>query len=77
MECFISQILLVPFDYTPEYFAPCNGSLLSIHNNEALFSLIGTKFGGDAKSNFALPNLTAPPGLHYIICTNGIYPSRP
>ncbi len=56
---------------------PCNGQLLAIATNTALFSLIGNTFGGDGTTNFALPNLAAaaPNGLTYTICHQGIYPS--
>jgi microcystin-dependent protein len=45
--------------------------------NQALFSIVGTTYGGDGITNFALPKLSPPaPGANYIIATNGIYPSR-
>jgi hypothetical protein len=55
-----------------------DGSLLQISQNTALFSLIGTMYGGDGRTTFALPDLrgSAPNGLNYTICTVGIYPSR-
>jgi microcystin-dependent protein len=51
---------------------------LSISQNAALFSLLGTKYGGDGTTTFRLPDLrnSAPNGLTYVICTIGIYPSR-
>jgi microcystin-dependent protein len=54
------------------------GQYLPIQNYEALFSVIGTTYGGNGTSNFALPNLTsqAPNGTTYSICVNGVYPSR-
>ena len=58
-------------------WASCKGQLLPVQNNEALFSLLGAEFGGDGRTNFALPNLTQPDdNTHYVICLNGIYPSR-
>ena len=57
----------------------CTGQLLPISQHTALFSLLGTNFGGDGKTTFALPDLKgkAPaPGLQYCIATQGIYPSR-
>ena len=57
--------------------------LLPIMENQALFSILGTKFGGDGVKTFSLPNLKAPEvngdetALHYIICSQGIYPQRP
>jgi microcystin-dependent protein len=56
---------------------PADGSLLPIIGNQDLFQLIGTSFGGDGKTNFALPDLRpfAPEGLQYAICVEGIFPS--
>ncbi|WBA43883.1 tail fiber protein [Hymenobacter canadensis] len=48
---------MFPFNFTPRGWAPCNGQLLSLSQNTALFSLLGTNYGGDGRSNFALPNL--------------------
>ena len=58
---------------------PADGRLLSIASNVAVFSLLGTNFGGDGITNFALPDLRAfaPQGLQYSICVVGIYPSQP
>jgi microcystin-dependent protein len=55
-----------------------NGQILSIAQNQALFALIGTIYGGDGRTNFQLPDLrsVAPNGLTYSICTLGIFPSR-
>lgn len=57
---------------------PADGRLLPINGNTALFSLVGTTFGGDGKSNFALPDLRpfAPYGLQYSICAQGMFPAR-
>jgi hypothetical protein len=57
---------------------PAKGQLLSIQQNTALFALLGTSFGGDGMTTFALPNLQAeaPNGLTYYIITEGIFPSR-
>jgi microcystin-dependent protein len=54
---FIGQVIPVPYDFAPQGWALCNGQLLPISQNTALFSLLGTNFGGDGKSNFGLPNL--------------------
>ena len=56
-EPFLGQIMLVGFNFAPVGWAFCNGQLLSIAQNAALFSLLGTAFGGDGVSNFALPDL--------------------
>src|SRR5207244_12570593 len=50
--------------FAPKGWAFCNGQLLPLSQNTALFSLLGTTYGGDGKSNFALPNLQGSAGLH-------------
>src|SRR6266568_1939545 len=54
---FIGEILIVGYNFAPRGFAFCNGQVLPISQNTALFSLLGTTYGGDGISNFALPNL--------------------
>ena len=54
---YVGEIRLVAFNFAPFGWALCNGQIMSISQNTALFSLLGTQFGGDGKSNFALPNL--------------------
>lgn len=54
---FVAEIRIFPFNFAPVGWALCNGQLLPISQNTALFSLLGTTYGGDGKSNFALPNL--------------------
>ncbi len=77
MDTYIGSILLVAFNFVPTGFAFCDGSLLQINQNQALFALLGNQFGGDGKTTFALPKMAAPgTGLHYVICVNGIFPSR-
>lgn len=56
-EPFIGQICLFGFNFAPRGWALCNGQLLPIAQNTALFSLLGTTYGGDGSSTFALPNL--------------------
>ena len=56
-EPFVGQIMTAGFNFAPNGWALCDGQLLPISQNTALFSLLGTQFGGDGKSNFALPNL--------------------
>lgn len=56
-ESYVGEIRLFPFRKVPSGWAVCDGSLLPINANQALYSLIGTSFGGDGKANFALPNL--------------------
>jgi microcystin-dependent protein len=54
---FVAEIRMVPFNFAPVGWALCNGQIMSISQNTALFSLLGTTYGGDGKSTFALPNL--------------------
>lgn len=64
MEPFIGQIALFTFDFTPKHWAQCNGQLLPINRYQALFSLIGAQYGGDGKTNFALPDLRGRVPVH-------------
>jgi len=57
MEPFIGQIQAFGFNFAPRGWAKCDGQLLSISGNEALFSLLGTTFGGDGRTTFQLPDL--------------------
>lgn len=57
MNPFIGQLALFPFGFAPKGWALCNGQLLPINQNQALFSLLGTTYGGDGRTTFALPNL--------------------
>ncbi|ADU48596.1 phage tail protein [Intrasporangium calvum] len=56
-EPFLGEIRLLSFAYAPKGWAQCNGQLLPINQNQALFSLLGTTYGGDGRVNFALPDL--------------------
>ena len=56
-EFFIGKIMMVGFNFAPRQFAQCNGQLLPINQNQALFSLMGTQYGGNGITNFALPDL--------------------
>ncbi|HEX8663399.1 MAG TPA: tail fiber protein [Beijerinckiaceae bacterium] len=56
-EPFLSEIRIMSFDFAPKGWAMCNGQLLPINQNQALFSLLGTAYGGDGRVNFALPDL--------------------
>ncbi len=64
METYLGTILMVGFNFAPTGWALCNGQLLSIAQNTALFSLLGTYYGGDGISNFALPNLQGRVPIH-------------
>ncbi len=65
MEPYISEIRIVSFNFAPKGWALCNGQLLSIAQNTTLFSLIGTTYGGDGQTNFALPNLQSRVPVNY------------
>ena len=56
---FVGEIRATGFNFAPTGWAMCNGQILPISQNTALFSLLGTNYGGDGKSTFALPNLQA------------------
>jgi len=56
---FLSEIKIISFNFAPKGWALCNGQLMPINQNQALFSLLGTTYGGDGRVNFALPNLQA------------------
>jgi microcystin-dependent protein len=55
-EPFLSEIKIVSFNFPPKGWALCNGQLLPINQNQALFALLGTTYGGNGQTNFALPN---------------------
>ena len=63
-EPFLSEIRLVSFNFAPKGWAMCNGQLLPINQNQALFSLLGTTFGGNGMTNFALPDLRGRTPIH-------------
>jgi microcystin-dependent protein len=61
---FVAEIRIFPFNFAPKGWAWCDGQLLPISQNTALFSLLGTTYGGDGKSTFALPNLKGRAPMH-------------
>jgi microcystin-dependent protein len=63
-EPFLAEIRIMSFGFPPKGWALCNGQLLPINQNQALFSLLGTTYGGDGRVNFALPNLQARTPIH-------------
>lgn len=63
-EPFLSEIRIMSFGFPPKGWALCNGQLLPINQNQGLFSLLGTTFGGDGRVNFALPNLQGRVPIH-------------
>jgi microcystin-dependent protein len=75
---FVGQVEAFAFNFAPQGWAPCDGRLLQIAANTALFSLIGMTYGGDGKSTFALPKLApvAPGGPNFFIALNGTFPPK-
>ena len=63
-EPFLSEIRIMSFVFAPQGWALCNGQLMPINQNQALFSLLGTTFGGDGRVNFALPDLRGRTPIH-------------
>jgi microcystin-dependent protein len=63
-EPFLAEIRIMSFGFPPKGWALCNGQLLPINQNQALFSLLGTTYGGDGRVNFALPNLQGQVPIH-------------
>lgn len=84
MDYLIGEIILGNWRNAPEGMFLCNGATLPIQNYQALFSLIGTTYGGNGQTNFNLPNLSAPVASNqsdtnmiprYYIVAEGIYPN--
>jgi microcystin-dependent protein len=61
---FVAEIRIFPFNFAPQGWAFCDGQLMPISQNTALFSLLGTTYGGDGRSTFALPNLQGSAPMH-------------
>jgi microcystin-dependent protein len=61
---FVAEIRIFPFNFAPKGWAWCNGQLMPISQNTALFSLLGTTYGGDGKSTFALPDMQGNAPIH-------------
>lgn len=79
VEEYVGMIKLFAGNFAPMGWTECRGQLMPINNNEPLFSILGTTYGGDGKTTFALPNLakkTPASGMKYIICMNGAYPPQ-
>lgn len=80
MDELLGAIKLFPYNFAPLDWLACEGQVLPIMQYQALYSLIGAKFGGNGSTTFALPNLRGAepiPGMQYCIATAGIYPQRP
>jgi microcystin-dependent protein len=82
MDPFLGEIRMFAGSFAPQGWALCQGQLLQIAPNTALFSLLGTTYGGDGQTNFALPDLQGALPLKqgqltFIIALIGAYPQRP
>ncbi len=80
-DSYLGDVRAMSFDFAPQGWAPCQGQLMPIVQNQALFSLLGTTYGGDGHTTFALPALAGEPtqggaALTYCICMNGFYPQH-
>lgn len=79
-DSYIGEITIFAGNFAPHGYEFCDGRLLRVDVNQALFSLLGNRFGGDGRTTFALPNLKAAEaslgGARYIIAVHGIYPPR-
>ena len=64
-EPFLSEIRIMSFSFAPKGWAMCNGQLMPINQNQALFSLLGTTYGGDGRTTFGLPNLQGSTPMHF------------
>jgi microcystin-dependent protein len=78
MTPFIGQVDAFAFDFAPLNWAPCDGRVLKISENVALFSLLGIKYGGDGMSTFGLPKLPSlgPDGPNFYIALQGEFPPK-
>lgn len=80
MEYYMGEVTLFAFNFAPSGWTLCNGQILNISQNSALFALIGNTYGGSqAQGTFALPNLQGAsplPNMQYYICIYGIFPTR-
>lgn len=64
-EAFIGEIRMMSFDFAPRNWAQCNGQLLPINQNQALFALLGTTYGGNGQTTFGLPNQQGRTPIHF------------
>jgi microcystin-dependent protein len=63
-DAFVAEIRILPYNFAPKGWAQCAGQILPLSQNTALFSLLGTTYGGDGKTTFALPNLQGSVAIH-------------
>jgi microcystin-dependent protein len=76
MNPYVGEIRWFAFNFAPDGWAACDGAALSISQNQVLFALIGTQFGGDGQTTYALPTIAGQNGLNAYIATNGVFPPR-
>lgn len=79
VDALIATIQLFAFQFAPLGWMSCEGQILNVNQNQALYSLIGNTYGGTYPNTFALPNLNGAsplPGMKYYIAVQGLYPSR-
>jgi microcystin-dependent protein len=81
MDSFMATIMLWPLSWVPQGWFFCNGQSLSIQSYSALYTLLGNTYGGDGITTFMLPNIhghktVSGAEVNYIICFEGVYPSR-
>ena len=76
MEPIIGEVKYFAGNFAPKGWEFCQGQLLSIASNTALYSIIGDRFGGDGRSSMALPKIEDLDGCKAIIAVQGVYPSR-
>ncbi len=80
MDTYMGTITLYALGYLPQDWCECDGRELQVSQYEALYSLLGTTYGGKGGQTFCLPDLREKvpvQGMKYGICLNGIYPTRP
>jgi len=76
MDPMIAEIKYFAGTFPPRGWAFCQGELLAISSNQALFSILGTQYGGDGRTTFGLPKIDDLNGCKAIIALEGVYPSR-
>ena len=77
MDPILGMVFLFAGNFAPEGYAMCDGQVIQIQQNTALFSILGTMYGGDGRTTFALPKIAAPVAeMNYVIATRGVFPSR-
>lgn len=80
-DFYVGEVRPFPYGFAPTGWAPCQGQLLPLKDNTALFALLGNRYGGDGVSTFALPKLDPLPAksgtLQYCIALQGVFPPRP